>query len=1081
MPIINRQDATEVEGHIQRIFAAPSSGRAAELTALFVEKMDFARASGSVSLAGAPSAVVLPDRAERVAVMDGLNVVYVALDIEGVKRVRKGEAAEAAKLISDQLGDDMLLVMTNTRGSQLHFIYPTFEGSKPYLRRMVIEQGLSRRTSVEQLSKIYWNWSDTGSIRQAVEQVFDVEAVTARFFKKYKDIFEFVVNSVSGFDKNYDDNRKLFVQTLFNRLMFVYFLSRKGWLTFKGKPDYLNALWDDYPAQSEDRNFYTNRLRLLFFSGLNNPECRDLMRNNPALHALIGDVQFLNGGVFEELKLDRRSGVLVPDDCIDAILHELFDQFNFTVMESTPLDVEVAVDPEMLGKVFEELVTGRHETGSYYTPRPIVAFMSREALKTYLEGEVRDLDKESTRRFVDERDVSNLSLGIAHAVQGALERVTILDPACGSGAYLVGMMQELIDLETALYSDRLLRDPKSLYQLKLRIIEQNLYGADVDDFAVNIAMLRLWLSLAIDFEGARPESLPNLDFKIVFGDSLTSPDPSPVHQLRLFVDKAHGLREKLREAKAGYMTAIGAYKLSLRQEIEAIESELSDALDDRASGDRSVEWRVQFAEVFDRREGFDIVIANPPYRRQEGLASRKKDLERLYAEVYTSAADYHVYFYNRSVQLLRQGGALAVITSNKYMRAEYGEKIREYLPKSLTLSQVVDFGDLPVFTAASYPAILVGRKHPAQDDHDLQVADLAVPVRRAMRDEGLAVTRETVTRAMDRLPQFLALSGVTHYPQVLLRKEGWILEDTKLVRLFDRLMSHGAPLSECVSGRMYRGILTGLNEAFEVGEVERQELADADPGSADVIRPWLRGRDIDRWRVRPSGKYLIAIPNSDDAAAGNPWGHASSEREARRIFGETYPAIHEHLSKFEEYEKVTRSGRTKKVGLRIRQDRGRWWWELRSCAYYHEFAKPKIVWPRNTEPAGMQFAFDITGTYLNDKAYMIPEPPLWLLALLNSSLYHFLAAQLTTKLRGGWLELKSDSVVGRLPVPDLSAENRAQLSDFAASVLDSHLSRGLDDLDDLVAFQFGLSPSDQELLRRWRQLRIMATNDSGQP
>ncbi len=242
------------------------------------------------------------------------------------------------------------------------------------------------------------------------------------------------------------------------------------------------------------------------------------------MESVFGSVPFLNGGLFEETDLDRRPGVTVPDGAVERVLRGLFDRFNFTVMESTPFDIEVAVDPEMLGKVFEELVTGRHESGAYYTPRPVVSFMCREALKGFLEGRDVGLPPEAVARFVDEHDASGIPLASAPKVGAALDEATIVDPACGSGAYLLGMMQELVELQTALYNVR--ADDRSLYDLKLHIIQRNLYGVDNDEFAVNIAMLRMWLSLAIEYEGERPEPLPNLDFKVVRGDSLLGPDPS---------------------------------------------------------------------------------------------------------------------------------------------------------------------------------------------------------------------------------------------------------------------------------------------------------------------------------------------------------------------------------------------------------------------------------------------------------------------------------------------------------------------------------------------------------------------------
>ena len=490
MPIRSREDAVEVQDRIQHIFAAPASDRGAAVRSLFVEVLDFNPASGHVDLGAAPSSMALPTSAERVAYSDGVQVAYLALEKPESDRVGKGEAATAAKLINQQLDGDLLLVVTNSSASQLHLVYPNFDNVRPVLRRMVVERDLPRRTAVQQVSNIYWKHRDTGSIQIALDEAFDVEPVTREFFREYRRVFNLVEQSVTGFGKEGESKRR-FVQTLFNRLMFIYFLSRKGWLTFEGDREYLSALWSDYRNKDGD-NFYDERLWPLFFHGLNKPHPNEMGNAGAYLSEIIGHVPFLNGGLFERNELDIRDGIVVPDECITEIFTKLFDRFNFTILESTPFDVEVAVDPEMLGKMFEELVTGRHDTGAYYTPRHVVSFMCREALKGYLEGEDTGLTPEAIALFVDSHVTEGIQVAEARRVAAALEHVTVVDPACGSGAYLLGMMQELIELQTALYNAGV--DAKALYDLKLEIIQRNLYGVDIDDFAVNIAMLRMWLS-----------------------------------------------------------------------------------------------------------------------------------------------------------------------------------------------------------------------------------------------------------------------------------------------------------------------------------------------------------------------------------------------------------------------------------------------------------------------------------------------------------------------------------------------------------------------------------------------------------
>ena len=584
---VTTEEAHAVEQHMRRIFASSSvEARSEAVGRLFVERLDFHAVDRSISLPNTAGTVSLPAYAHHVASLDTAHVVYVALEIRETDRVRKAEAAEAAKLISNQLGGDLLLVVTNTSCSQLHLIYPTYEGKRPTLRRMVVERDLPRRTAIEQIANIYQLWQEKDSIHIALESAFDVEAVTKRFFTEYKRVFDTAMEKIQGFGLSQEDKR-LYVQTLFNRLMFVYFLSRKGWLTFRGNMDYLNALWKDYDDQGDETNFCRDRLYHLFFFGLNNPQSQDLNFQDSYMETVYGSVPFLNGGLFEETDLDKSDGIIVPDDAIKPILTDLFDRFNFTVMESTPFDIEVAVDPEMLGKVFEELVTGRHESGSYYTPRPVVAFMCREALKGYLAGQNCGLSLEAIVRFVDNHDTSGISITGAQQLASALEEVTVVDPACGSGAYLLGMMQELVELQTTLFSEQLLADHKSLYDLKLQIIQQNLYGADIDPFATNIAMLRLWLALAIEFEGDRPEPLPNLDFKIVCGDSLLGPNPDPGNLDDLFKNKAHEVAEQLSGLKADHLKAVGARKDRLKEAIEGFQNELSNAINKLAG----VKWQ----------------------------------------------------------------------------------------------------------------------------------------------------------------------------------------------------------------------------------------------------------------------------------------------------------------------------------------------------------------------------------------------------------------------------------------------------------------------------------------------------------
>ena len=731
MPIINRNDAADVEERFERIFQAPPEQRAHELRRLFAEVLDFNTALGDVPLAAASPAAAnpaLPANAERIAQLDGVQALYVPLQhapLDGRRdadRVRKQDVVAAARRIADRLGDDMLLVFANRSASQLHLIYPNFAGAQPTLRRMVVERGIPQRTAVQQVANIYWNYTDTGSIREALDNAFDVDPVTKQFFTEYHRIFNEVERSIRGFGAGDAelDAKRTFTQTLFNRLMFIYFMSRKGWLAINRDRDYLNALWRDYAAaDGEQKNFYIDRLRPLFFAGLNNPKSQDHTHHDSA-RELIGDVPFLNGGLFEQTDLDRRAehggddAVTVPDAALRRIMTDLFDKFNFTVTESTPYDVEVAVDPEMLGKVFEELVNNRHGSGSYYTPRAVVAFMCREALKGYLAGRDAALAPHAIAKFIDERDASDIPLADARRVGKALAAVAVVDPACGSGAYLLGMMQELVELQTALYNAGV--DPKGVYELKLDIIQRNLYGVDNSDFAVNIAMLRMWLSLAIDYEGERPEPLPNLDLKLVCGDSLLGPDPSAAAYGDLF--RALTDSRKLGDAKADYMRAThGDEKRRLKAQILDIQRELQDALGDAAVPENIVDWRIAFAEVFaDAGGGFDVVIANPPYINVESL---KSEIRRYLLNNYSACrgrTDIYIAFMQRALSMLSEQGLMTFIIPSAFTAQKYAAEMRKMLIDRHHIRQLVDSSHYRIFeNAVVYNIVLSVEKQQSDE------------------------------------------------------------------------------------------------------------------------------------------------------------------------------------------------------------------------------------------------------------------------------------------------------------------------------------------------------------------------------
>lgn len=837
-------------------------------------------------------------------------------------------------------------------------------------------------------------WPDLGTTAEDWTQrwaaAFDVEKVTSEFYKAYATLFAAIEKAISA-ENNIapGDELRMFTQTLVNRLMFLRFLERKGWLKFKGREDYLRALYDGGPFAK--KSFYKGRLLPLFFEGLATEQ------HVPS--DAFGDVPFLNGGLFEPTDLDRRIKD-VPYAALGALIGKdgLFYRFNFTVEESTPLDIQVAVDPEMLGKVFEELVTGRHESGSYYTPRPIVSFMCREALKGYLASKTK-AKAEAIAALVDQATVTGLTEAHGRQILESLDALKGVDPACGSGAYLLGLLHELVAIYRLLISEKLVKDKRSLYDLKLRIISHNLYGVDIDPFATSIAMLRLWLSLEV--EADEPMPLPNLDFKIETGDSLLGPDPR-ASQNTLEEHRTRAKAGELLLLKEQYLTAHGDMRDKYRENIKAAEKVIEELLAGWHDND-GINWRVQFAEVFAYKDGFDIVVGNPPYVRQEQIKDIKPELKKVF-ECYTGVADLFVYFYERGVKLLNTGGQFAFITSNKWYRSGYGEKLRTWLAKSTQIRRLIDFGDAPVFQAIAYPTIVLLERSPPEQDASFA----ALTWQPGPTIETFAsVVRE---QSFD-------------IPQKSLDKSGWRLEASAKRDLLDKLRATGVPLGEYCKGQFYRGIGTGLNDAFVVDRANRDRLLAEHPSSVAVLKPYLRGRDVKRWQLVSQDLWLIYIPwhfplHEDPSIT-------AASRKAEREFEKRYPAVYKHLSNFK-----SELSKRDKAETEIRYE---WYAIARPRSEIQEaFEGPKIVYPDIYEH--QSFAFDHAGFFLGNTCYFIRGKEVWLTALLNSAIIEWFYGAISNRIRGGYLRAFSD-YMKQIPIPSATPQQQAELGKLVGRIV----------------------------------------------
>lgn len=980
---------------------------------------------------------------------------------------------------------------------------------------------------------------------------FSVERVTKRFYEEFGALRDRLIDDLLEHnpdnpmlkgrdrkkDREFDLQLHAFGTRQLGRMLFLWFLQQKRWLGSNpgaGDPDFLTQLFHENGGT--DDSYYSSALVPLFFDGLGlpltDPKHKEVVER-------LGPVPFLGGGLFragaDEFEaglfglsgdeLERTVEVVLPDALFDPAEdkpeHEagkgkaqrtvlgLFRGYRFTTQESTPDDQSVDPDPELLGKVFENLYQAdeRHKTGAYYTPREIVHYMCRQTLDGYLRERtgISQVDIDWLREEALDWTVSDLRLDTALVgkLEAALHEVTILDPAVGSGAFLLAAIHEIVLLRRGIVQSEQDRDvdPGSLgvADWKRHLATNCVYGVDINPMAVEICQLRLLLSLVVELDVSDfrdVPALPNLDFRIVAGDSLVDrmgeepffeslPRPpedtfdmflhGKVKELQKKVDdwsqkfagegvngsdgkRLRDLRSKIRGAQVEIariqldhvMEAAQGKLASLQKPGRKVTKKALMQASDQLDGLKRLElglredapyqkpflWFVNFHEVF-RNGGFDIVLANPPYVRMEAIDNiDEKAYGAAFREVARSRADLLVYFYARALQLLREGGQLAFITSNKFMRATYGEGLRKLLPQLLQVEQILDFGDLPLFSVAAYPVVLTGRRvNDSAKRESALVADLVYPMRQQLVDNSLSVNTDNVRLVLRDLQEVLREVAIDDYPHDFLGSTGWILEEPRLVTLFHRLMEHGTPLKEYVDGRIYWGIKTGLNDAFVVDQDTHDELVHEDAISKEILEPWIRGRDVKRGALDWAGLHLIFAKRGTDI--------------------KKYPAIKKHLTQFRERLEARATAHTHP------------WWELQQPqeGCYEEFALPKIVWPRIAPPWECRFAFDESSALVNDKCYVIAAVDQQLCMYLNSPLCLWLADKLTTKLRGGYLELKSEEVVGRLPVPDQ---------------LPSVGSKDDKAIHSAVCESFALSEEDSAEIWRWYEKRqVYRTDKSG--
>lgn len=795
-------------------------------------------------------------------------------------------------------------------------------------------------------------------------------------------------------------------------------------------------------------------------------------------------------------------------------LLDILHSYKFTIAENTPVEEEVALDPELLGRVFENLLaaynpetrsTARKETGSFYTPREIVDFMVNESIIAHLckalpanddkAAEDNELRLRLLMTYADEDSL--FSSDEADLLIDAINATRIIDPACGSGAFPMGLLLKMVYLlhkldpdnqkwkarQLANLKNSLQELPKTIadtriraetaarlqndiqeiektfqdydldYSRKLYLIERCIYGVDIQPIAVQISHLRFFISLLVDQnpkadqENLGIQSLPNLETNLIAANSLIPINLGEQTDV-FFHNEVEAYKSAILDIHNEYFSArtrsqkkeLREREARVRQEFVANLKELN-ALDDlsRAIASWSPYQNNTHAAFFDPGimfgfKTFDIVIANPPYIRQEEI-NYKTDLQHAGYQVFCGTADLYTYFYELAYKLLSENGIVTYITSNKWMKANYGANLRSLLSGRTCISLLVDFGAFKVFESATVDTnIIIYRKQIPEKAYHLRYVNVDGTFAGLNLDDYIQIKQDLLKQS--------TLSGA-----------GWTIADRSVLELKEKIESAGKPLKDW-NVKIFYGIKTGLKEAFIIDSEVKDSLYIHDPKSAKVIHPILRGRDIQRYSHTWADKWLITLPSgwtNDNRGSTDPLAYFSSH----------YPTIYSHFLRVGEL-------RTRGKGLYNRDDQGDYWWELRDCTYYQEFEKAKIIWADIA--SGSCFQYDDQGFYLENTAYMLTGDDLgFILGVLNSRIYVFYYRLIASGLSGA-ANRGFKIFIEQFPIPkDMDGKAKETISNNALLLAGNKLSPQLreqidSEINTLLYDHYGFSASEIELI-----------------
>lgn len=900
-----------------------------------------------------------------------------------------------------------------------------------------------KRSCLEKLNNLEFNKIDS------FENLFDTKEVVNQFYEDYKNKRTQLVSKIQGI-KNSDDKEN-YAQIIFDRLIFLHFIQEKGFLNNDKK--FLSNSYEQIKAGKQ--NYYEDFLKFLFFDVLNTPKSKRNLK-----HAKYNSIPFLNGGLFREHRIeDENPKIWISNDIIEDIINFLGEWYWY-VEEGSDLGEDKALSPEILGHIFEKSVTNQKEKGAYYTPAEVTKYISEESIFRFC---VEKVNEKFFRRYKDISWLvdSNSIKEIEYLFFDVLKRISVLDNAVGSGAFLLASHKTLLELYSVIWekiktgkSEQIKRENENIkqakssqYYFKKFIISHNLFGVDIEEGAIEICKLRLWLSLVSEFTLESVEPLPNVDYNVIKGNTLVGYiKTSDVQQITLTDNKPLSkILKELGDLKKEFLEEsdpkkVKDIKIKIDDKISVEDKKLNKKLFNRLLSENinsneltedillPFHWCLKFYEIISNG-GFDIILGNPPYVRVQNLSYELIDIYKKRFHSAHKRIDLSILFIERSLNLLKEGGYSAFITSSQFLKAEYGRKIRKLMKNDL--EEILYFGDNQIFdNATNYTSIFMFKKNNKRKEFYFvngQKYNVRGPLKRYSKQNFCEVKKSE----LDDGP--------------------WALDDTNIVYLIKKIKNVSTRTLKDIANVDY-GLVTGLDRVLILKNFNNISKLINEP----VVFPLLKPRNISRYKIEKPDHYII-YPYSKN----NKKTDLITEKELKKKSPNTYKYLLDNKEAL-----LGREDSRTDLG-----SSGKKWFSLIRHSSFQKTFRLKILTQATCKKN--EFCLDREGLFFTGGSIYSVYPreesgisTTSLLGLLNSKVAEFFY-RITCPILQNKYRSYSGTFLKKLPIPLNFKGKMAELEELVIERVNRNEKEYEDKIDEIIYDLFKLTSKERKTLEEY--------------